>query len=262
MIRLEDAGVSKSENITHIANLSPAYVFDFENISHTVRTIITSGHRRIPVVTKEDNLVGILTYTDILDSLLRGLTRNTQVSTFMTRQVVYCDEKENIGSALQKMMISKRGGMPILKNTKLIGIVSERDFIRMISRKYFEMQVKEAMTYKPFYIAPNTSIKNCMKAMVNTHYRRLPIVEHKEVIGIITGIDILRFINNVNYNSVLLNENISQIMSTPVRYVTEHDDIADVVKIILEENIGGLPVINENNALKGIITERDIIKLL
>ena len=51
-------------------------------------------------------------------------------------------------------------------------------------------------------------------------------------------------------------------MSTPVSYVNEHDDVSEAVKIILENNIGGLPVINEENTLKGIVTERDIIELL
>lgn len=262
MIQLEDVGIGKSESITHIANLTPAYVFDFENISNTVKTIITSGHRRIPVVSKDNRLVGILTYMDILDGLLRGLTKNTQVSTFITREVISADSTENISSALQKMLVSKRGGLPIIKDNKLVGIVSERDFIRIFSAKYFNIPVNEVMTHKPFLITPSLSIRNCMKAMVNTRYRRLPVVVNREVIGIVTGLDILRFINEINFNPIKLNENIDTIMSTPVRYVTGHDDIADAVKIILENNIGGLPVIDEENALKGIITERDIIELL
>jgi CBS domain-containing protein len=63
-------------------------------------------------------------------------------------------------------------------------------------------------------------------------------------------------------NPPFLNENIETIMSSHVVYVTEHDDISDAVKLMLEHRIGGLPVINEENALKGIITERDIIELL
>ena len=262
MIKLEDSGVNKSDNIAHIANLSPSYVFDFESISNITKTIVTSGHRRIPVISKNNNLVGILTYMDIIDALLRNLTRNTQATTFMTREVIFCEPTENTGSVLQKMKISKRGGMPIIKNMKLVGIVCERDFIRLVARRYFDIPIKEAMTHKPFFISPHTSIQTCMKAMINTHYRRLPITENREVIGIVTGLDILHFINNINYNQIQMNENITNIMSTPVKYVTENDDISYAIKIILENNIGGVPVINGENVLEGIITERDIIELL
>ncbi|MBU5536952.1 MAG: CBS domain-containing protein [Candidatus Aenigmatarchaeota archaeon] len=260
MIKLE-SDIS-NESIINIANLSPAYVFDFENISNTVKTIISSGHRRIPVVSKNNNLVGILTYMDILDALLRGLTRNTQVSTFMTREVIFCESTEDIKFVLQKLKLSRRGGLPVVKNMKLIGMVSERDFIRILLNQYFDIPVGRVMTHKPFFITPNTSILNCMKTMVNTHYRRLPIVSGKEVIGIVTGLDVLQFINETNYNLTRLNENVESIMSTPVKYVTEHDDVSDAIRIMLENNIGGLPVINEENMLKGIITERDIIELI
>lgn len=262
MIKIEDAGVSGRDNITHIANLSPAYVFDFESLSNVVKTIITSGHRRLPVVSKNNTLAGILTYMDILDGLLRGLTRNTQTTNFMTREIIFCDTDESISSVLQKMKISKRGGFPVIKNMKLVGIVSERDFIRALPKNYFSIPIREVMTHKPFFISPQTSIQNCMKAMVNTHYRRLLVVENKEVKGIVTGLDILHFINEATYNPMKMNENVSAIMSTPVRYVSEYDDVSDAVKIILENNIGGLPVINEENGLRGVITERDIIELL
>lgn len=262
MIKLEDVGINKSDSISHIANLSPAYVFDFENVSNTVKTIITSGHRRIPVVSKNNSLTGILTYMDILDALLRGLSRNTQVTTFMTKEIVFGDISESMGQILQRMKISKKGGMPITKDMKLVGMVSERDFIRLLSKKYFDVAVGTLMSHKPFFVPPNMSIQNCMKTMINTHYRRLPVVENKEVVGIVTGLDILQFINSVNYNPMKMTENITDIMSTPVKYVTENSDVSDAVKIILENGIGGLPVINEENKLKGIITERDIIELL
>ncbi len=262
MIKLEESGINKNESIVNIANLSPSYVFEFENISNTVKTIVTSGHRRIPVVSKANELVGILSYMDILDGLLRGLSGNTQISTFMTREIVFCDAAETIGSALQKMKISKRGGMPVMKSNKLVGIVSERDFIKLVANHHFDIQVGDVMTHRPFFIPKNTSVKNCIKAMVNTHYRRLPIVENKEVIGIVTGLDILHFIKNANYNPINLEENVESIMSTPVKYVGEQDDISDAVKLILENNIGGISVINEQNSLVGIITERDIIELI
>ncbi len=262
MIKLENAEINKIESIVNIANLSPSYVFEFESLSNVVKTIITSGHRRIPVISKNNNLVGILTYMDILDALLRGLSRNTQVSSFMTREVVFCETNETINSVIQKMKISRRGGMPIIKEMKLTGIVSERDIIRILPKKYFDIQVSEAMSHKPFFIPQSLSVRNCMKTMVNTHYRRFPIVENKEVVGIVTGLDILHFINNTNYNPIQMDESIANIMSTPVKYVMEHDDVSDALKIILENNIGGLPVINEENNLKGIITERNIIELL
>lgn len=262
MIRLENLGISISNNIMHIANLAPAYSFEFGSLSDVVRTILSSEHRRIPIVSKKQELVGIITYMDILDALLRGLSRNTRISVFMTREVIFCEPDEVISTVLQKIKISRRDGLPVVKKMKLIGIVTEHDFVMLISGKYLSTPVSEVMTHKPFFITSNTSIHTCMKTMVNTHYRRLPIVNNKELVGIITTYNVLNYLNDINYNSTFLNENISSIMSTPVVFVTEQDDISDAIRRMKENHISGLPVINEENMLTGIITERDILELL
>lgn len=262
MIKLEDIGINKSDNVTHVANLSPAYSFEFESLSSVVKTIISSRHRRIPVVDKNSNFVGILTYMDIIGAMLRGTSKNTKNSSFMVRKTILCDPVESIGLVLQKMKISQRGGFPIVKNTKLVGTVSERDFIKLIHRKYLSVPVHELMTHRPFFLKPETTIRDCMKAMINTHYRRFPVISRNEIVGIVTGIDVLRYLNESDYTPTYLNKSIEHIMSTPVIFVNQHDDVSDAVKLIIENEIGGLPVINEENMLKGIITERDIIAII
>ena len=49
-------------------------------------------------------------------------------------------------------------------------------------------------------------------------------------------------------------------MTTDVIVAKEEDSIADVAKLLIEERIGGLPVINSENKVVGIISETDIIK--
>ncbi len=262
MIKLSEFGINKSDSITHIANLAPSYSFEFESLGNVVKAILSSEHRLIPIVSKKQDLVGIANYMDILGALLRGMSRNTKISEFMTRQVVTCEPTETIDIVLQKIKISRRDGIPLVKNLKLIGIVSEHDFARLVLEKYLIIPIGEVMSHKPLSVTPDISISTCMKTMVNTHYRRLPVVHNKEVRGIVTGHDILRHLNTTNYNSVLLNESIENIISPRVIYVTEHDDVSTAVKLMIENKIGGLPVINEENSLKGIITERDIVELI
>lgn len=262
MIKLEDIGINKSDNIKHIANLSPSYSFEFESLYTVVKTILSAEHRLIPTVSKNQDLTGIISYMDIIDALLRGLSRNTKISEFMTREVIFCEPKESVGTVLQKIKISRRDGLPLVDATKLIGMVSQHDYVKLFHKKYLNISVKDAMSYKPIFVTPNISVLVCMKTMVNTHYHRLPVVQDKEVVGIVTGNEILRYLDETNYNPILLQENIDNIMSTPVVYTTEHDDVSDAIGLMLENKIGGTPVINENNMLIGIITERDIIDLM
>ncbi|MBI1978582.1 MAG: CBS domain-containing protein [Candidatus Aenigmarchaeota archaeon] len=262
MIKLEDLGISKAESVIHIANLAPSYAFEFESLSTVVKTILSSDHRRIPVVSKRQEIVGIVTYMDILDALLRGLSKNVKISEFMTREVVFCEPSESIDFVLKKMKISKRDGLPLIKKNKLLGMVSESDFVKILYEKYLGVAVGDIMSHKPFFITQNISILECMKTMVNTQYRRLPVVEKNEMIGIVTGKDILRYLDGSNYNPTVMHNKTESIMTPHVFFVHPHEDVSSAVKMMIENKISGLPVITEKNVLKGIVTECDITELL
>ena len=55
---------------------------------------------------------------------------------------------------------------------------------------------------------------------------------------------------------------IKAIMTTDVKTVGRRTPIYDAMEILLENDITGLPVVNDNKTLVGIITEKDILKLL
>lgn len=262
MIRLEDLGIDRHESITSLANVNPIFSLESESLSDVVKKFILTGHRKAPIVNKNMELVGILAYTDVLDALLKGLSRNTSVATVMTRKVISSEVKDSISDILQKMKILKKGGLPLIKNSKLVGTISERDFIKNLSKKYTGISVSDIMTHKPFYISTKSTILHCIKAMTNARYRRLPVLDGKEIVGVVTAVDVLKYLNQTNFNHIYLNESIEEIFTTPVYHVFEHDDISDVIKIILENNIGGIIVTNENNFLRGIVTERDIIEII
>jgi len=57
-----------------------------------------------------------------------------------------------------------------------------------------------------------------------------------------------------------MNKTAKEVMTTDVIVAKEQDSIADVAKLLIEERIGGLPVINSENKVVGIISETDIIK--
>ena len=52
------------------------------------------------------------------------------------------------------------------------------------------------------------------------------------------------------------------IMTTDVLFVKRQTPISQVIEILLENNITGLPVVNDDMTLAGIISEKDVLKLL
>ena len=56
------------------------------------------------------------------------------------------------------------------------------------------------------------------------------------------------------------NKTAKDIMTSDVIVANQNDSIASVAKLLIKEKIGGLPVVNEENKVVGIISETDILK--
>ncbi len=100
--------------------------------------------RRLPVV-EEDELVGIITLGDIREaqpsnvSTLRTyeaehLVGLITVDTVMTPDPITVTPETRIAEAARLMLEHKVGGLPVMKNGKLVGIITETDFCRLLTQ--------------------------------------------------------------------------------------------------------------------------------
>ncbi|MEM5879447.1 MAG: CBS domain-containing protein [Candidatus Aenigmatarchaeota archaeon] len=259
-IDLSLAGLSREEKITQLSELNPTYCFENEQIRKVVDKIIEKGHRRLPILSKDKRVVGIITTMDILEAFLRKQNFQDPISTIMNREVIFCDANETLGNVLLKFKFSRRGGFPITKNGKLVGMISERDIVRRFSSLIFGIKVEEAMTKKPFFLDPKISILDAIKSMVNTHYRRLPLVKDKKLVGIFTSADALLYLKKCDFNFSNLFESVMPTFTKEVYYIEKDKDLSEAIKEMVRRDVGGLPVVGDDGVLEGIITERDILE--
>lgn len=129
------------------------------------------------------------------------------------------------------------------------------------------MLVKDVMTRNLITIDPETSFTNALKIMRENKIRRLPILEGKKLVGIVTEKDILYAspskattldVWELHY---LLNKlKVKEIMTKNVITVQEDTPIEEAAKIMADNKIGALPVLKEDE-LVGIVTETDIFKI-
>ena len=112
----------------------------------------------------------------------------------MTRDVVTIGEERPLREALAKLIENKISGLPVVnKENEMVGIITEKDMLNFIlSGSLPQTRVKEAMTEEVVSFLPDTPYEKLCLSLLEHNFRRIPIVEGKKVVGIVSRRDLLR----------------------------------------------------------------------
>ena len=118
------------------------------------------------------------------------------------------------------------------------------------------MKVKDCMCNEVCWVKPNSTIKDCAKLMMDNHIGCVPVCDDsKKVVGVVTDRDII--LRTVACDKDVKTTAVSDIMSCNVCCCTPDTDVADAEKLMSQNQIRRIPVI-DNNKIIGILTLGDL----
>lgn len=130
-------------------------------------------------------------------------------------------------------------------------------------------RVRDIMTSPAIVIGPGTTVPAAIALMKEHRVRHLPVVENERLVGIISRGDlreasITAAINADIYelNFMLNRLTVDRLMTRKVISVTPQALIVHAAELMTEHKIAGLPVVNPNESVIGIVTESDLLRLL
>lgn len=112
-------------------------------------------------------------------------------------RIIAVPETISVLDALKVMTDKNISAVLVMKNEKLSGIFTERDYARKIilqGKSSKDTLINEVMTPNPITITLSDSIDYCMELMTEKHIRHLPIVVNEKVIGMLSIGDMVKFI--------------------------------------------------------------------
>ncbi len=127
------------------------------------------------------------------------------------------------------------------------------------------MKVVDVMTQNPLTVTPSETVCQADELMGENRIRQLPVVEDGQLVGIVTDRDIRSYssgslLATTEAREKALSTKIQEIMTTEPITLSPDDDLVDAVELLIEEKMGGIPVVDEAEGLVGIVTYVDVLR--
>ena len=111
--------------------------------------------------------------------------------------VLEIDAEATVFDAVSKMVDGNVGSLLVTEGGRLVGIVTERDYLRrvaIVGRDERTTPVREVMSAPIVYTTPESSIEECMAVMTERRIRHLPVLtESRQVMGVVSIGDLVKF---------------------------------------------------------------------
>jgi CBS domain-containing protein len=195
-------------------------------------------------------------------------TRPTKAKDIAQFGVATIDKDASVYQAVATMVKRGVSGLPVVDSTGLLGVISEKDVLKLLfDTEFVAGTVGDYMTTGVLTFDEEADLADICKCLIENNFRRVPILHQGKLSGIISRADIIR-INKDKFRPYATNSDCSanptakDVMKTGLLTVKKAAPVYEAMDIMATKNITGLPVVDDYMNLLGIISEKDVLKLL
>jgi CIC family chloride channel protein len=124
---------------------------------------------------------------------IEGTLTKLTAKDVMQERVETLDAEMSLDEAMQAFARSHHRGFPVVEDSKLVGIVTQTDLLKIRERNLAsDISLKEIMTPTPMTVTPSYTLGNVLYLLDRYQISRLPVLDGRKLIGIITRADIIR----------------------------------------------------------------------
>jgi CBS domain-containing protein len=119
------------------------------------------------------------------------MIKKLKAEDIMIEEVRVTSPKDLVAAAKLKMMRCNVGGLPVVDNKRLVGIITHRDVL-LAGGEALGLKVNDLMTKELYVANRETPILEITRVMADKGYQRIPVVEDGNLVGLITQSSLIR----------------------------------------------------------------------
>jgi CBS domain-containing protein len=224
---------------------------------------------KIPVL-EEKKFFGLVTDNVIAHKLGSIRKRNVtasrlHASSVTEKEVQVISQEEEVKNILKSVGEPGPTLLPVVEKDKLIGVVTKADLLPLVTSKN---QLYSIMQKKVHAVSLDDRVIHARRIMITENIARLPVLEEKRLVGIISDIEIALAFASLKKSFSLGKQKhhldellVKDVMRSPVVWTEPSMSIFNAAQLMLNQNIGALPLV-ENDKLVGLITRTDLLKTI
>ncbi len=202
---------------------------------------------------------GILTERDLIRLIEQGVSFEERAIYYASKRLIHVRDYRDLYYALSLMVENNIRRLVVVdKDGNFLGTLTMEEVLAQAEEDIFKkrLKVKEILLDKEFvWVSAETTLSECLKLMRVKNIGALPVLKEGMPVGIITERDIVKFFDRIN-----LSDHVELYMSKPVITINENAMAESALRIMEENRVRRLVVVDDKGLAVGIISNRDIAK--
>lgn len=264
----------------------PISILKNSTVSDIIKKLLENNLSRL-IVVEDGKPIGIITEKDVGLFLFSETTKqgldDIMISKIM-KPIIFIEETSTPKNSAKMMLERRISSLAIGTKENLRGIFTKTDLIKYYLENYSgNNKVVDFMTHEFIFTHTAAPLFKVVRKMLENKISRIIVKDQNEKsVGIISFRDLFRISNELGSeeddSGFTISEQIRKgflseegfggislardVMNKGIISIKFNDDLKNACRLILENNISGLAVLDGNNSLTGIISKTDIIKAI